>query len=367
MDNLTHTLVGAALAETGLKRATPLATTLLLLAANFPDIDIITALWGPQAYLEYHRGVTHSLVGLPILAALLAAGVYGCSRWIKGRADAEPRCARFGPLLGLSLLAMATHPLLDFTNSYGWRPFLPWSNRWYYGDLAFVIDPWIWAGLGSVLFIITAQTRKRVLGWMLLFAGVIIFLTLAGGGLRVILPLMVCAALAVALKFVLTLNERRMRALSLAALIVLLAYFGALTLAHHVAVERAALVAALAINSEPAVQVHALPMETRPLWWRAVMATERVFYVADLPLVSEGSPPFQRLDRERGNPAAILAARRTSAAQAFLRFARFPIIEARPIGDQTEVEIRDVRFLRAGGFFQVTIRLDKNLQPIVER
>jgi hypothetical protein len=42
MENLTHTFVGAALAECGLKRVTPLATTTLLIAANLPDIDVVS-------------------------------------------------------------------------------------------------------------------------------------------------------------------------------------------------------------------------------------------------------------------------------------------------------------------------------------
>ena len=72
MDNVTHTLVGAALAETGLKRWTPFATPTLLIAANFPDIDIIVGLFGSLTYLEHHRGITHAIVGIPILSLLLA-------------------------------------------------------------------------------------------------------------------------------------------------------------------------------------------------------------------------------------------------------------------------------------------------------
>src|SRR5436853_7936151 len=126
MDNLTHTLVGAALAETGLKRITPLATPTLLIAANAPDIDVISRGFGQLAFLHYHRGLTHSLVGLPALAALLAVIVWGCSRGLERLTGSAAWRARFGPLFGLSLLAIATHPLLDFTNAYGWRPFLPW-------------------------------------------------------------------------------------------------------------------------------------------------------------------------------------------------------------------------------------------------
>ena len=34
-------MVGAALAEAGLKRRTPLASATLMIGANFPDIDVV--------------------------------------------------------------------------------------------------------------------------------------------------------------------------------------------------------------------------------------------------------------------------------------------------------------------------------------
>ena len=39
MDNLTHSLIGAALGQAGLKRKTGLAMPALIIAANLPDID----------------------------------------------------------------------------------------------------------------------------------------------------------------------------------------------------------------------------------------------------------------------------------------------------------------------------------------
>src|SRR5437870_349432 len=99
MDNITHSLVGLALAETGLKRTTPLATATLIMGANLPDIDIVTGLVGHLFYLEHHRGITHSLIAVPILSLLLAAGVFAYSR-------RKQLGTRFGPLCCLSLLAM---------------------------------------------------------------------------------------------------------------------------------------------------------------------------------------------------------------------------------------------------------------------
>src|SRR5271157_6305162 len=60
MDPLTHTATGLFLSRIGLKRWTPLATPILLLAANAPDIDIVTASGGSLSYLHYHRHLTHS-------------------------------------------------------------------------------------------------------------------------------------------------------------------------------------------------------------------------------------------------------------------------------------------------------------------
>jgi inner membrane protein len=385
MDNLTHTLVGAALAETGLKRATPLGTATLLLAANFPDIDILTAGFGPLAYLDHHRGVTHSLAGVPVLAMLLAAIMWSVSRLLGRLTGAGPR-ARFGPLLALSLLAMATHPLLDFTNPYGWRPFLPWSDRWYYGDIAFVADPWIWVTLGGALFITTTRSPQPAVRRILLFlwgalfavtAGIVSTFESAGWGIK--LGWFAVALLAVIVRWRLDCGERRASLLSLGILAALLAYFGALTLLHRAALAEAeAMVAgALAQLAGQSLEVSALPMPANPFWWRAVVSTDRAFHVIDLNLLRP-APDFTSAtayDREMGDKAAILAAQRATQAQVFLRFARFPVAAAQPVGEQTEsaqgastvVEIRDVRFFALTDSFRVSIRLDKNLHPIAER
>jgi len=71
MDNLTHTLFGLCLAKSGLERATPLATATLVISSNLPDIDALMRLRGSLSNLEYHRGITHSFVGLAVLAGLL--------------------------------------------------------------------------------------------------------------------------------------------------------------------------------------------------------------------------------------------------------------------------------------------------------
>ena len=59
MEPLAHTLAGACLAESGLKRLTPLATSTLLIAANIPDLDGACYLHSADLAFAFRRGWTH--------------------------------------------------------------------------------------------------------------------------------------------------------------------------------------------------------------------------------------------------------------------------------------------------------------------
>src|SRR5438046_9920247 len=39
---------------------------------------------------------------------------------------------------------VASHLYLDWQGSYGLRPLLPWSGRWYYADWVAIVDPVFW-------------------------------------------------------------------------------------------------------------------------------------------------------------------------------------------------------------------------------
>ena len=62
MDNITHTLVGAALGEAGLKRQSGLAMAALLIGANLPDVDAIYEVLA-KAW-TFRRGLTHGVLAL---------------------------------------------------------------------------------------------------------------------------------------------------------------------------------------------------------------------------------------------------------------------------------------------------------------
>lgn len=165
MDNLAHTLVGASLAEAGLKRLTPLATTTLIVAANLPDVDGACYLVGSDLALGFRRGWTHGIVALAlwplVLSALLL--VLDRARRHPDRPPADPRA-----LLALSVLGVLSHPALDWLNTYGVRLLMPFDGRWFYGDALFIVDPWLWLLAGSGAVAGRARTRLAIAGWCLL-------------------------------------------------------------------------------------------------------------------------------------------------------------------------------------------------------
>ena len=69
MFNSTHTLVGLAIAKFGPEKWVSYSTVTAVIASNLPDIDSVAGFWGTAAYLDHHRGITHSLVGVPISCA----------------------------------------------------------------------------------------------------------------------------------------------------------------------------------------------------------------------------------------------------------------------------------------------------------
>lgn len=372
MDNVTHTLVGAALAHTGLKRWTSLATPTLILGANFPDLDIVTGLFSTPIYLEYHRGITHGIIAIPILSLLLAGLMYAASQWWQKKYPTH-QPAKFPPLFVLSLLSISTHPLLDFTNSYGWRPFLPWNHQWFYGDIAFVADPWLWVGLGGTLMLLTASNKLRLSFWVILFLALAVpVIVYDGAGVGVKFAWFAIVAMFFGLRTQLNLPQRAAQNLMRVVVLTLLAYFGSLIWLHQTAINQTQAIAAQKIRAgEQLTKVDAVPLPLNPFVWQTIISTDKAFYLSQLNLLATQSEAGNRYERESGEAAAIQAALREPEIQAFRRFARFPVIEAQRNEDQTtKIKIRDVRFSglneRATSTFQTSILLNQQLQRIVE-
>src|ERR1044071_10436182 len=103
MDNLTHSLVGLTAAKAGLEKFSPGATTLCVLAANSPDIDVVVLIFkGRWEYLQHHRGLTHSIVGSAVLAVAVPLAFFLVDRLIARIKMREPQ----GRLKGLLLVSV---------------------------------------------------------------------------------------------------------------------------------------------------------------------------------------------------------------------------------------------------------------------
>jgi inner membrane protein len=152
MDNICHTLVGAALAEAGLKRRTALGSATLMIAANFPDIDVVAVPLGHS--LGFRRGITHGIPALVILPVVLTLIMLAWHRW---RGKGSP--PDFRGLLLLSAIGILTHPFLDWMNTYGMRWLMPIDGTWWYADTLFIVDPWIWIALGVGVWM--SRRRER--------------------------------------------------------------------------------------------------------------------------------------------------------------------------------------------------------------
>ena len=95
----------------------------------------VTLIFGRWAYIQHHRGITHSIVGTLALALALPLVFYLVDVLI-ARARNGARRVRLRGLLLASIVVSATHPLMDWTNNYGVRFLLPWNSQmvlWRFG------------------------------------------------------------------------------------------------------------------------------------------------------------------------------------------------------------------------------------------
>ena len=167
MDNLTHSLVGALIGQAGLKRRTGLAMPALIVGANLPDVDAACFLWlDGVEHLGFRRGITHGPIAWVLLPLVLAGLLWWFDRWQAGRGTRpEGRLpVHFGWLYALAFIGCLTHPALDWLNVYGIRLLEPFSSRWFYGDVLFIIDVWLWALLGFATWF-SLRREKRGGEW----------------------------------------------------------------------------------------------------------------------------------------------------------------------------------------------------------
>lgn len=296
MDNVTHSLTGLALARAGLNRFSPRATALLVLSANAPDVDIIGALKGSLSYLEVHRGYTHSLLALPVMALLSMLVIAGLFR----------QRLPWGKAWLLCVIGVASHLLLDWTNSYGTRLLLPFSSRWFHLDITALYDGWIMAALVfAAIWPIFSRLVSREIGS----------------------------------------KETSGRTIAICALLFFVLFDCGRALLHGRAMAQ---LEARLFDNAPPVKVAALPQAFNPFEWHGIVETDRGY--ESLPVNTLGQIDLSSAEIFFKAPLepTIEGAKRTEAFRYFLYFARFPVWSESRVtleaGSGERVELADLRF-----------------------
>ena len=174
MDTLTHALSGALIARATVRPAPgrdalPLGRRLFVgfFAGAFPDIDFVTSYLSPLSYLYHHRGITHSILLIPLWAALIA--VIFAALW------------RFRPgwraYFGVATWGISAHIAGDWITNFGTILFAPFSDARFALSTTFIIDLWFTAIilLGLLASLVWKDSRKPALAGLAVLAAYVGF------------------------------------------------------------------------------------------------------------------------------------------------------------------------------------------------
>jgi inner membrane protein len=160
MDTLTQILLGAAVGHAvGGRRLGWLAPAAGAVGGLIPDLDVF---WPtPERSVDFwdvHRGITHSLFFGPVVGGALG--------WISARLHARSAARRGKSTQGLLaawcavwILALFTHPLLDYFTVYGTQLLAPFSDKRFAIHAIPIIDP------VYTLILIAALVAAWRIGW----------------------------------------------------------------------------------------------------------------------------------------------------------------------------------------------------------
>jgi membrane-bound metal-dependent hydrolase YbcI (DUF457 family) len=344
VDNLAHALVGAAIGRAVAGKRVPAAGWIGAIAANAPDWSEPAVGLNPlrhgAEYYALHRGLTHSLLGAAVETAVIVLALWlGFALRRRRGAPAVP-VALLGALVAA---AVYSHLYMDWQGSYGLRPFLPWSDRWYYGDWVAIVDPLFWL-VPLVGLAWGAERHWRDLTPIVLLAALIMWPVLSVDRVAFLLRLACPAILAIgAIGWVRhwfgVAGRPRAAALALLTLMLYAAAQAMASVPAKAATHRAAIA-----RFGPDAQWAALTRVGSPFTWDPMLAS------ADTVAGRSWALP-----RHLRDPRVIWVTRSTSAGRTLAGFARFLAAEVDTAG--ARVVLRDARYARppATGWGTVTV------------
>lgn len=346
MDPIAHTLAGATLAQTGLRKLTPLATPTLIIAANLPDIDGVMSFFGSDASLYYRRGMTHGVLAQAILPWLLTAMVMIYDRFLRRRRNPTKEPVLALQILLLSYIGVISHPFLDWLNTYGVRLLMPFSGRWFYGDTLFIVDAWMWLLLGASAVFAWSQKRWSQMLWISLGLAMSWLITTAAFVpfmAKVVWGLGLFVIAAVRIRGVpMTRNNR----VAIGCLAVLSLYVLALKAGNrhvHSKVEEWL----ATVQGEPLTRVMIGPLPANPFYREVLAVGDKHYYGLRVSVLNHDTiqerfkpvpipKPDPIIERALGNPDI----------RGFVNWMRFPFYEVQELANGYRVVIRDLRYVR---------------------
>jgi membrane-bound metal-dependent hydrolase YbcI (DUF457 family) len=372
VDNLTHGLAGALLAQAGFRqRYGRMATVALVIGAELPDLDVLFDLAGPVVGFQHHRGITHAFTGGLGLALLGAACLYTVLHY-----------RTYWHLVGLMYLGVLLHIWMDYLTPYGTQLFLPFDAGRYAADAVFIIDYFYTAIIVTALLLIRMVRQQRQARYR---AASLVWL-LAGAGLwysapwLVQQPLMLLALRSfgahlvffAALIALLTQVGRRWQAdrslmLGRSGVTMLAAYMALCVVNHTVASQRFA--AALGPQMADVQRLTALPLPGGALRWHGIAEMASAYLVSQVTLFPPTVAPPQIIPKGLDH-GIVQATSDYRLVRVFRDFARFPVVEHQHLGSEQVVRYFDLRFTMDGrdrSWFDLEVRLDDTGQVRVIR
>ncbi len=355
MDNLAHTLVGAAIGRAAGRDKIPAAGWIGAVVANAPDwTELLIGLRSDRAdggYYTSHRGITHSFFGAAVETVAITLAMWGIFALVRRRAP--QRTIDPATLFLLVFLAIASHLYMDWQGSYGLRPFLPWSGRWYYGDWVAIVDPVYWlVPLAALAW--GAKRHWRDLTPFVLMAGIILWLVLTHAGVAAWLRC-TCVVLAGigAVGWIKHWFGWGRRGLVAALALTVLALYTVAQAVASVPAKAAARQAAVQRFGADA-QSASLTDVGHPFTWTTIVASRDTV-----------AGTTWAIPRHLADPAVREALRISPPARSLAGFARFLAAEVDSGPHGTIVTLRDIRFARppSFGWAVVTVPLPTTPEP----
>ena len=350
MDPIAHTLFGATVAQTRLRNLTPLATATLVVGANLPDIDVVVSVLGSDASLLHRRGWTHGVLAMVVLPWVLTGVVLLYDRLWRRRRRPEKAPVNARGLLILSYIGVLSHPFLDWLNTYGVRLLMPFDGRWFYGDVLFIIDAWMWLLMGAAVVFAYSQRWFARTAWILLglmTTALITWTDLVPLGAKILWVVGVAVIVVGAARGVSPGRNQRGAALCLVVFFTYLALMFAGNSRAQSEVEQWLMSQGHARGETVAV-VMTGPVPANPFARQVVARDETHYYGVEVRWFRRDSP-YQLLY----DPVPIVEpdevvqeALRHPGLRGFTNWMRFPVYEVREVPQGTEVLIRDLRYVR---------------------